>query len=379
MRKYFGLSLLFAALALAGAAPAAQAQQSYVIGSSVGLTGYAATIDRAWADGLRLGAEMINKQGGILGRKIKVLVEDNQSQPQGAVTAYNKMLDEGAQIFISGFLSAGNFAAAPIVERHKLPMLVASILPQNTSLTKWMFSLSARPAFDVGVRLDYLAKETKIRKIGVIYDESPFAYIQAKVAKALAPSLGLQVVGMEQFQNSDADVSVQLKKLTSEGAGAILRMGTGPGTLTAARDMHALGLDIPLLTTEQDVNVFRNISAILGKNFFFSADPPQLYDIMPDSDPAKAVIAQFIGPWRKAYGDRDPTYGGRAYDALLVVAKAVQIAGTTDGAKVRDAIEKVHALQGTGGVYNFDESHYGLTKNPMSLAQIIDGKLVIAK
>ena len=258
-------------------------------------------------------------------------------------------------------------------------MIVGSILPKEENLVRWMFSVSSLPAYDVGVRLNYLAEKTDIRKIGIIYDESPFSNIQANVAAALAPKLGLQIVGSEQFQNADADLSVQITKLDAEGARAILRMGTGPGTLTAARNIKALSLDTPLLTTEQDVTEFKGIAAILGKNFFFSADPPQFYDLMPDTNPAKKVIADFVARWRKAQGDRDPTYAGRAYDALLTLAQAATIAGSTEGTKIRDAIEKVHGLQGTGGVYNFDKSHVGLTENPMALAQIIDGKMVLVQ
>jgi ABC-type branched-subunit amino acid transport system substrate-binding protein len=362
-----------------GAATTSHAEDDYVIGISAGLTGYAAPIDRSWADGARVGADIINREGGILGKKIKLLIQDNRSQPQDSVSAYKAMIGDGAQLFLGGFLSAGNFAAAPIVVRQRIPMMVGSILPKEENLLHWMFTVTPQPAFDVGIRLAYLAKHTDIRKVGIIYDESPFSTVQTAVAKKLAPTLGISIVGAEQFANADPDLSVQIKKLDAAGAGAILRMGTGPGTLTAARDISALGLKMLLLTTEQDVTEFRGIAKILGKRFFFSADPPQVVGLLADNDPAKKVILKFLGPWRKAYGDRDPTYAGRAYDALTAVAEAARISGSLDGAAIRDGLEKVHGLQGTGGIYNFDESHYGLTKNPMVLAQIINGRVTLAK
>ncbi|MGQ3028105.1 MAG: ABC transporter substrate-binding protein, partial [Ferrovibrionaceae bacterium] len=122
-----------AAALLAGlAATAAQAAEPYKIGISAGLTGYAATVDRAWRDGVEVAVATVNARGGVLGRKLEVVVEDNKSEPQEAVTVYRKMMSsDGAKIFISGCVSAGNFAAAPILARAEVPSVLCSILPQQ--------------------------------------------------------------------------------------------------------------------------------------------------------------------------------------------------------------------------------------------------------
>src|SRR5581483_3894175 len=102
-------------LALTGAA---QAQDTYKIGASVGLTGYAAANDRFWRDGLNVAADAINAKGGILGKKIEIIAEDNRSEPQEAVVGYRKMISsDNVKIFASGCVSAGNFAAAASVVR----------------------------------------------------------------------------------------------------------------------------------------------------------------------------------------------------------------------------------------------------------------------
>ena len=86
------IAICLAACGLTGGVAESRAEEGYVIGVSAGLTGYAAPLDRAWTDGVRLGAEMLNERGGILGKKLAVVVEDNKSQPQEAVTGYNKMI-----------------------------------------------------------------------------------------------------------------------------------------------------------------------------------------------------------------------------------------------------------------------------------------------
>ena len=96
------------------------AQDVYKIGMSAGLTGYAATVDRAWRDGVEIAVDALNAKGGILGRKVQVIVEDNRSEPQEAVTAYRKMISsDNVNVFASGCVSAGNFAAAPLVVKRR--------------------------------------------------------------------------------------------------------------------------------------------------------------------------------------------------------------------------------------------------------------------
>ena len=109
------LSMAAAIIAMLPAAPAAA--QEYKIGISAGLTGYAATVDRAWRDGVEIAAATLNGKGGVMGRKLAVVAEDNRSEPQEAVTVYRKMISsDNVNVFISGCVSAGNFAGAPIVD-----------------------------------------------------------------------------------------------------------------------------------------------------------------------------------------------------------------------------------------------------------------------
>lgn len=371
----------FAALIFAATgALTANAQDKFVIGISAGLTGYVATIDRAWSDAVKIAADIVNEQGGILGKKIEVVVEDNRSEPQEAVTSYRKMMSsDNANVFVSGCLSAGNLAAIPIVMRQKIPMILCSIISRDPEQLKWMFSTIPPPAFEVETRYVHLRDRTKIRKIGIIYDQSPYANLLMKSAVDQAGKFGMTVVGSEQYQQSDADLSVIIKKLQASGAEAILKMGVGPTTMTAAKNIKDMALGIPLLTSTEDIAVFKDVAKVLGKDFFFVAGPTQVFDALPDSDPTKAAIAKFLKPWRAKFGDRDPTWAGRGYDSVMIIAEAVRRDKSVEGSKLRDGIENTSSFSGTSGVYNFDKDHYGITKNPYVLAQIVDGKIEIMK
>jgi branched-chain amino acid transport system substrate-binding protein len=200
-----------------------QAQQPYKIGISAGMTGYGATIDRAWRDGVELAAAGLNEHGGVLGQKIEVITEDNRSEPQDAVTVYRKMISsDQVKVFISGCVSAGNFAAAGIVIRAQIPMVLCSILPPQPDQVKWAFSLLPPPRFEVEKRYQYLQANTQIRTIGILHDPTPYATLQKNIGEKVAPDFGLTVAGIEQYKQDDADLSAQISKLKSQGAQAIV-------------------------------------------------------------------------------------------------------------------------------------------------------------
>ncbi len=355
-----------------------QAQGVYKIGIAAGLTGYAATVDRAWTDGVRTAVEVVNARGGVNGRKLEVVVEDNRSEPQEAVTVYRKMMSsDKVDAFLSGCVSAGNLAAAGMVVKAQIPMVLCSILPQNADHVKWAFSTLPPARFEVEKRFEYLRDKTQIRRVGVLHDPSPYANLQKGVAEKVAGDFGLTLAGVDQYKTDDADLSVQIGKMNAAGAGALLKIGLGGTTLTAAKNIKQLGLSMPMLTSIEDLAVFRPVSEVLGSQFFFVAAPSQIHEALPDG-PLKKAITDFVAAWRTKHGDRDPNWAGRGWDAVMITVAAIQKANSFEGPKVRDAIETISGFQGTTGVYNFSASnHQGITENPFKLATIRAGKVEI--
>jgi branched-chain amino acid transport system substrate-binding protein len=375
---------IFAAVCLMAAttlvATPMRAEDIYKVGMSAGLTGYAATVDRAWRDGVELAAEALNAESGIMGRKVQVIIEDNRSEPQEAVTVYRKMLSsDGVQMFVSGCVSAGNFAAAGLLVRAKVPMMLCSILPQQLDQVKWAFTTIPPAGFEVEKRLEYLRDKTQIRKVGVLHDPSPYANLQRGVAEKIASAYGIEIVAVEQYKQDDADLSVQISKMRAAGAGAVLKIGLGGTTLTAAKNIKELGADMLLLTSLEDIAVFRPIADVLGEKFFFVAAPSQVYDALPDS-PLKTQITRFLDKWKAKYGDRDPNWASRGWDGLMLTAAAAEKAKSFDGPAVRDALESIAGFQGTTAVYDFSpQQHQGITVNPLLLATIVDGKVKVVQ
>ena len=375
----FQLTIIPATIAAAMlAAPAAA--QDYKIGISAGLTGYAATVDRAWRDGVEVAAATLNAKGGVMGRKLAVVTEDNRSEPQEAVTVYRKMISsDHVNVFVSGCVSAGNFAAAGLVVRAQIPMVLCSILPQNPEHVKWAFSTLPPAGMEVEKRLEYLKAKTQISKIGLLHDPTPYAGLQKAAAEKLAPSYGVEIVGIEQYKQDDADLSVQISKMNAAGARAILKIGIGRTTLTAAKNIKQLGLDMIMLTSLEDLEVFRPVAEVLGDKFLFVASPAQVYEALPDGA-LKAEIAKFLAPWKAKHGTRDPNWAARGWDAVMLTVKAIEQGKSFDGPKVRDQLEAISGFQGTTGVYNMSPTvHQGITVNPLLVATIIGGQVKVVQ
>jgi branched-chain amino acid transport system substrate-binding protein len=367
----------FASLAGPSSTEQACAEEVYKIGVPAGLSGYVAPLDRPWRDGLEVAAAYVNEKGGIMGRKIQLIVEDNKSQPEEAYTIYRKMIStDRVDVFLSGCLSAGNFAAAPFVVRAKIPMVLCSIPPPPDQV-EWAYSVIPPPWFEVQTRLAYLKSRTQIRKAGMLYDPSPYATIQKDIAIRIAPAYGMEFPVVEQYKQDDADISPQISRINAAGLTALVKMGAGRPTLTVAKGIRQLGLDTLLLGGADDFAVFKPAAEMLGEHFMFVVMPAQVYESLPHG-PLRQEIGRFLLHWRDRYGDRDPGFGGRAWDAVMLTAAAVEKAKSFEGPKVRDALETLAEFQGTGGVYHFSPAvHQGITENPYLIATIVDGQIQV--
>lgn len=382
--KFNSKFLLAAAFALTAVLPA-KAQDTIKIGSSLGLTGYGSLTDGHWRDGLTVAIEAINKQGGVLGKKLELVTEDNKSTPQQAVVVYRKMMSEDKVVaFNSGCISAGNFAAASFVTKAKLPMFLCSILPRQPEEVKWAFQFLPPPKYEVDTRYKYLKEKTQVRKIGLLADPSPYVTLMKGIAEKTAAEFGLEVVASETYQQDDSDFSVQIGRINAAGAGAVIMLGQGNAVVTAANNIRSLGLkDMIMMASIQELDIHLAAGKVLGDQYMAPSPMIQIAsdDMSVLTDPkARAAAEPFVKAMKDKYGRTDNAQASRAWDSMMMMTMAMKAAGTTDGEKVRDAFEKLGPYTGAGASYNFTkENHIGITENPYVVVSVKGDKLVIRK
>ncbi len=363
----------------------ASAQEIYKIGSSLGLTGYGSLTDGHWRDGLELAIEAVNAQGGVLGRKLQLIAEDNKSTPQQAVVIYRKMISEDKVIaFDSGCISAGNFAAASFVSKAKLPMLLCSILPRQPDEQKWAFSFLPPPKFEVDARYQYLKEKTDVRKVGILADPSPYSMLMRGLAEKGAAEFGLTVVANETYQQDDSDFSVQIGRINAAGAGAIIMLGQGNAVVTVANNIKSLGLTkMLLLGSINERDILLATGKIIGEQYLFPSPLIQIAgdDLNVITNPASRAAAEpFVKAMKAKFGSADSSMASRAWDSIMMLVAAMKKANSADGTAVRDAFEKLGHYDGAGASYDFTEAqHVGIIKNPYVIAVVKDGKLALKK
>jgi ABC-type branched-subunit amino acid transport system substrate-binding protein len=377
-------TLVIATLFAATPAFHASAADNIKVGSSLGLTGYGSLTDGHWRDGLELAIEAVNAKGGVLGRKLELVYEDNKSMPQQAVVVYRKMMSEDKVVaFDSGCISAGNFAAASFVTKASLPMFLCSILPQQPDEQKWAFSFLPPPKFEIDSRYEYLKSKTDIRKVGILGDPSPYGTLMRNFALNDAKDFGIEVVANESYQQDDADFSVQIGRINAAGAGAIVMIGQGNAVITVSKNIKSLGLNkMLLLSSVNERELLIEAGQVLGEQYLFPSPMIQVAidDLNLITDPkARAAAEAFITPLKAKHGNKvDSSQTSRAWDSLLMMARAMEAAKSTDGAVVRDAFEKIGHYVGAGAPYDFSPTqHVGINKNPYVIAYVKDGKLAI--
>lgn len=377
-------AILAALIACATAMPAS-AQETIKIGSSLGLTGYGSATDGHWRDGMQIAVEAVNAQGGVLGKKLELITEDNKSTPQQAVVGYRKMMSGDKVVaFDSGCISAGNFAAASFVAKAKLPIFLCSILPRQPEEQKWAFQFLPPPKFEVDVRYQYLKEKTEIRKIGILSDPSPYSMLMRGLAEKGAEEFGLTVVANESYQQDDADFSVQIGRINAAGAGAIIMLGQGNAVVTVANNIRSLGLSkMLMLGSVNELDILLSAGKVLGEQYLIPSPLIQIAadDITVITDPAARAAAEpFVTAMKAKYGKADNAQASRAWDSIMMMAAAMKKANTTEGEAVRDAFEKLGHYDGAGASYDFsNENHIGITKNPYVIAAVKNGVLVLKK
>ena len=167
--------------------------------------------------------------------------------------------------------------------------------------------------------------------------------------------------------------------MNAAGARAILKIGIGGTTLTAAKNIKQLGLDMIMLTSVEDLAVFRPVAEVGGDQVIVIAKPAHK-KVYIKGGAEKAGMTKFLGPWKAKHGERDPNWAARGWDGVMLTARAIEQGKSFDGGKVRDQLETISGFQGTSGVYNMSPTvHQGITVNPFLIAMIINGQVKVVQ
>ncbi|MDP3182384.1 MAG: ABC transporter substrate-binding protein [Desulfobaccales bacterium] len=382
------IAILAAAALLVLVIGGAQAAEPIKIGAFFALSGPNAPIGTPTKLVAEMVVDKINKEGGINGRPIQLIMGDTESDPAKAATIAKKFIHSDKVVAIIGPTSTGEgMQSKKIVEEAGVPtfMTVGGDPPimKETGPFTYVFKSPQRSSTAVKKLFSYL-KEKKLTKLGLLSASDPFGKDGAVWLEKLAPEYGLTFVAKESFGPKDIDMTAQLTKIKNAKPQAIVVWTIGPAGAIIAKNKAQLGIKLPLFQCHgQPGPEYIQLAGKASEGDRMPSTKLMAAAQLPDSDPQKKVIQDFIKLYQDdyKYDKQFPinTHSGYAWDAIYIVTNAMKKAGT-DPKALRAAIEGTKGYVGVSGVYNLTpEDHNGLDVDSMVIVEVKDGKFVLAK
>ena len=339
------LTLALAAWGLAWGPVVAGAQDVYKIGAVFSITGPGSSLGIPERDTVLMLEADINAKGGIKGpdgklHPLKMVIYDDASDETKAVLAAKKLIDEDKVTAIIGTtLSGTSLAILDTVQKAEVPLVscaaaIKIVVP--VAERKWVFKTPQSDYLIVGALVDYLKAKglTKVGWLNVDYAFGQLGWIEFEKA---AQQAGLTIVANEKFGQKDVDMTAQLTRVKAANPQAVVIWSIPPSASVATKNYADLGLTMPLFHSHGVVNkTFINLAGPASNGVIFPAGKLLVAEQLPDGDAQKAVLMAYAREFEAKYGPRN-TFGGHAWDAVQLVAKALERAGT-DRAGVRAAI-----------------------------------------
>lgn len=372
-----------AGLALAALGLTAQAADPIRIGSVVSTTGSAGFIGDPQMKTLQMYVESINKQGGVLGRPLELVAYDDGSDVSKANSFTKRLIsNDRVDVIIGGSMSGAAMSMIPLVEQAEIPFItMAGAISIVDPAKKWVFKTSLTDRIVAEMVFKDMQKRG-ISKIALFSENSGYGQSGKKESELVAPKYGIQIVTQEIYGAKDTDMTAQLTKIKARpDVQAVFVFGAGQGPAVVTRNYRQQAMTRPLYQSYAVCsNEFIRLVGDAADGIRLPCTAMLVAGELADSDPQKAVVSGYARSYETLWKSEVSHFGGCAYDALMIYLDAVKRAGTTDKAKVRDAIEQTRDMVLTAGRYNMSPAdHMGLDVNAYPMLEILNGHWALAK
>jgi branched-chain amino acid transport system substrate-binding protein len=368
--------LLVATAAGCGDDDASGSDDPIRVGQIVSLTGNYSPLGSENQKSVGLAIEQINSAGGIGGRRIELTVRDDKSLPDQAVLAFNDLKGKSDAIIGSPFSNSA-LATIPLVDREEIPYL--SLTPADEQINPihpYVFVVPATSATYAEATLQYL-QATKVTRLAVGYDtKSSYAVAGFKGLQAKSGRYGVTLDPVEQFQTTATEFGAVFTHVRSSSAQALMVWATGAPAVALTKQYAASGLKIPLiLTGAQASKLFLEPAGSAAEGATVASSIGVVGDALP-AGAQKTAIEELSTAFRTKYGYPPPQFAQDGYSGVKLLAAAIEKAGGTDRAKVRDALEGL-TLTTPNGTYRYSATdHSGLNADYVSVNTIKSGAFV---
>ena len=364
----FNLPLILAALIVAAGislGPSLASADEIKIGFTPPVTG-ASAAEGAWqVKAINLALKQINEAGGVNGKTIQLIIEDNQSSNPGALAALQKAVEQDQVLALVGVVKSTQvMAMSDAIKSYAIPVFIGGT---NATLTKqgnpWLFRVRPDDSIAAAAMVKYIKENTSFTKIGILHDSDAFGTGGANLVEQNAKDAGLTISKREKYTTKEKDFTAQLLSLKNAGTQIMVLYGTNPEDVAVIqRQYRQLGTPYKYIgSPSSQMKDTLKLSREAAEGLLAIAD------FVPGaSDVSKVYAAAYKAEYKE---DFDAT-SAWAYDALNILANAIKQGGE-DREKIRDAILATQGYKGVLGTYSFSPNGDGL--HEVSVVQITQG------
>ena len=378
-----GLGLILGLGLLVPAGVAGEKPEEYRVGAVFAITGPASWLGEPERNTALMIEEEVNKQGGINGHPLKLIIEDTVGDETKTVNAVKKLINSDKVCAIIGPSRSGcTMAVIPIMQEAEVPLIScaaaeAIVVGKDGTQNKWIFKTPQKDSHAAEKIFEDM-KSKGISRIAILTGTTGFGAQGREQLKKLAPAWGMEVVADETYGPKDSDMTVQLTKMKGKNPQAIVNWSIVPAQAIVCKNMKQLGMDIPLYQSHGFGNIkYVEAAGEAAEGTLFPCGRLLVVESLPEDHPQKKLLAAYKKDYEDRFKEKVSTFGGHAYDSLWLVIEALKKVGP-DRAKIRDYLENKKDFVGTGGVFVFSpEDHNGLTREAFEMIVVKDGGFAV--
>jgi branched-chain amino acid transport system substrate-binding protein len=348
------------------------------IGAIFSVTGPASFLGAPEAKTAEMLIEQINSKGGVNGKKLELILKDSAGSPEKAISFAKQLIEEDKVFAIIGPSTSGEtLNIKPICEKGETILLSCAAAESIVNpIAKYVFktpqkdSQAARKIFET-------MKKLGISKIGVVSANTGFGKAGKEQLEKIAPEYGINILISEVYDSKATDLTGVLTKVKAKGVQAVVNWSVDPAQSIIAKNMKQLNMNATLFQSHGFGNIkYVKEAGQAAEGIIFPCGRLLIAESLEDSHPQKALLTAYKKDYESKYKEDVSTFGGHAYDALLILVEGIKVGGS-DKEKVRDAIENLKNFPGTGGIFNFSAAdHNGLDIDSFAMITVKDGKFV---
>ena len=354
------------------AAPAL-AKDTIKIGAILAVTGPAAFLGAPEAKTLEMMVDEINKKGGIKGSKVELIIKDSGSSPEKALSFAKQLIEEDKVLAIIGPSTSGETMKIKSVAEEGKTILISCAAAEVivNPVAKYVFKTPQMDR-DAVIKIFQQMNYMKLTKAGVLSSNTGFGKAGKEQIEKLAPEYGIQITANEVYDKAATDLTAEVTKVKASGAEAIINWSIEPAQAIVIKNARQLGFKGQIFQSHGFGNIkYVEAAGEAAEGVIFPAGRLLVVDKLPKNHPQKDVLIKYKKDYESKYKEEASTFGGHAYDALIILTKAIEKAGSTDKEAVRNAIENLKGVVGTGGVFTFSaQDHNGIDINAFSFEMI---------